>query len=66
VSLEQRPEWRDCWPGSDVGRIHAAAVELLDLKPDAILAMTPLTVAPLQQIRLRPASLPVSLDPAVT
>jgi ABC-type uncharacterized transport system substrate-binding protein len=36
--------------GTDVGRIRGAAVELLDLKPDAILAMTPLTVAPLQQL----------------
>ena len=38
------------WPGTDVGRIRTAAVELLDLKPDVILAMTPLTVAPLQQM----------------
>jgi putative tryptophan/tyrosine transport system substrate-binding protein len=38
------------WPGTDVGRIRAAAIELLDLKPDVILAMTPLTVAPLQQM----------------
>jgi putative ABC transport system substrate-binding protein len=38
------------WPGANVERIHDAAVELLDLKPDAMLAETALTVAPLQQL----------------
>jgi putative tryptophan/tyrosine transport system substrate-binding protein len=38
------------WPGSDVDRVRAAAVELLDLKPDAILAETSLAVAPLQRL----------------
>jgi putative tryptophan/tyrosine transport system substrate-binding protein len=38
------------WPGSDVDRVRTAAVELLDLKPDAILAETSLAVAPLQRL----------------
>jgi putative tryptophan/tyrosine transport system substrate-binding protein len=38
------------WPGSDVDRVRTAAVELLDLKPDAILAETSLAVAPLQSL----------------
>jgi putative ABC transport system substrate-binding protein len=38
------------WTGADVGRIRSAAVELVDLKPDAILADSALTVAPLQQM----------------
>jgi putative ABC transport system substrate-binding protein len=43
-----RTEYR--WAGTDVDRIRVAAGELLDLKPDAILAMTPLAVAPLRQM----------------
>jgi putative ABC transport system substrate-binding protein len=38
------------WPSADVSRIHRAANELVELKPDAILAETALTVAPLQQM----------------
>jgi putative ABC transport system substrate-binding protein len=38
------------WAGADVGRIRSAAAELIDLKPDAIVAQTALTVAPLQQM----------------
>jgi putative ABC transport system substrate-binding protein len=38
------------WAGTDAGRIRSAASELLDLKPDVILAASPLTVAPLQQM----------------
>jgi putative ABC transport system substrate-binding protein len=38
------------WAGPDAGRIQGAATEILILKPDAILAMSPLTVAPLQQM----------------
>ena len=38
------------WAGADVGRIRNAAAELIDLKPDAIVAQTALTVAPLQQM----------------
>jgi putative ABC transport system substrate-binding protein len=38
------------WPGADVGRIHSAATELVELQPDAILAETALTVAPLRQM----------------
>jgi ABC-type uncharacterized transport system substrate-binding protein len=38
------------WTGADVGRIRSAAAELIDLKPDAIVAQTALTVAPLQQM----------------
>jgi putative ABC transport system substrate-binding protein len=38
------------WAGADVGRIRSAAAELIDLKPDAIVAQTSLTVAPLQQM----------------
>jgi putative ABC transport system substrate-binding protein len=38
------------WAGADVGRIRSHAAELVDLKPDAILAPTALTVAPLQQM----------------
>ena len=43
-----RIEYR--WAGTDVDRIRGAAGELLDLRPDAILAMTPLAVAPLRQM----------------
>ena len=43
-----RIEYR--WAGTDVDRIRGAAGELLDFKPDAILAMTPLAVAPLRQM----------------
>jgi putative tryptophan/tyrosine transport system substrate-binding protein len=43
-----RIEYR--WAGTDVDRIRGAAAELLDFKPDAILAMTPLAVAPLRQM----------------
>jgi len=42
--------------GADVGRIRSAAAELVDLKPDAIVAQTALTVAPLQQMT---ASIPI-------
>jgi putative ABC transport system substrate-binding protein len=38
------------WAGADVGRIRSAAAELIDLKPDAIVAQTALTVAPLQRM----------------
>jgi putative ABC transport system substrate-binding protein len=38
------------WAGADVGRIRSAAAELIDLKPDAIVAQTALAVAPLQQM----------------
>jgi ABC-type uncharacterized transport system substrate-binding protein len=38
------------WAGADVGRIRSAAAELIDLKPDGIVAQTALTVAPLQQM----------------
>jgi putative tryptophan/tyrosine transport system substrate-binding protein len=38
------------WTGPDVARISSAAAELVDLRPDAILAMTPLTLVPLQQL----------------
>jgi putative ABC transport system substrate-binding protein len=38
------------WTGADVGSIRSAAAELVDLKPDAILAESALTVAPLQQM----------------
>jgi putative ABC transport system substrate-binding protein len=38
------------WAGADVGRICSAAAELIDLKPDAIVAQTALTVAPLQRM----------------
>ena len=38
------------WAGADVGRIRSAAAELIDLNPDAIVAQTALTVAPLQQM----------------
>jgi putative tryptophan/tyrosine transport system substrate-binding protein len=38
------------WAGDDVGRIHSAASELLDLKPDAILTQSALTLAPLRQM----------------
>jgi putative ABC transport system substrate-binding protein len=38
------------WAGADASRIRSAAFELVDLKPDAILAQTTLTVAPLRQI----------------
>jgi putative tryptophan/tyrosine transport system substrate-binding protein len=38
------------WAGADVGRIRSAAAELIDLKPDVILAESALTVAPLQQM----------------
>jgi putative ABC transport system substrate-binding protein len=38
------------WVGSDVGRIRSAAAEMIDFKPDAILAQTALTVAPLQKM----------------
>jgi putative ABC transport system substrate-binding protein len=37
------------WAGTEVGRIRSAAIELVDLKPDAILAESAFTVAPLQQ-----------------
>ena len=32
------------WTGTDAGRIRLAAGEFIELKPDAILAMSPLTV----------------------
>jgi putative ABC transport system substrate-binding protein len=38
------------WAGADVGRIRSAAAELIDFKPDAIVAQTALTVAPLQRM----------------
>jgi putative ABC transport system substrate-binding protein len=38
------------WPGADADRIHRAAVDLLDMKPDAILAETASTVAALQRL----------------
>jgi putative ABC transport system substrate-binding protein len=38
------------WGGADVGRIRSSAAELIGLKPDAVLANTALTVAPLQQM----------------
>jgi putative ABC transport system substrate-binding protein len=38
------------WAGADVGRIRSAAAELIDFKPDAIVAQTALAVAPLQQM----------------
>jgi putative ABC transport system substrate-binding protein len=38
------------WTGPDFGRIRSAATELLDLKPDAILTQSGLTLAPLQQL----------------
>jgi putative ABC transport system substrate-binding protein len=38
------------WCGSDVDRIRHAARELLELKPDAILAQSALTLQPLQQM----------------
>jgi ABC-type uncharacterized transport system substrate-binding protein len=44
------------WAGADVGRIRSAAAELIDLKPDAIVAQTALAVAPLQQMT---ASIPI-------
>jgi putative tryptophan/tyrosine transport system substrate-binding protein len=38
------------WCGADASHIHTAASELVDLKPDAILAQTALTLAPLRQM----------------
>jgi putative ABC transport system substrate-binding protein len=38
------------WAGSDVLGIRRAGVELIDLKPNVILAQTTLTLAPLQQL----------------
>lgn len=38
------------WPGPDVGHIQGAAAELVELRPDAILAQSALTLAPLQQL----------------
>jgi len=38
------------WCGADAGRIHSAVSELLDVKPDVILAQTALTLAPLRQM----------------
>jgi putative ABC transport system substrate-binding protein len=38
------------WVGADVERTRSAAAELIDLKPDAILAQSSLTVAPLRQM----------------
>jgi putative ABC transport system substrate-binding protein len=43
-----RIEYR--WGGADAGRIRTAAVELVDLKPDAILAQTALALAPLREL----------------
>ena len=38
------------WAGADSTRIRTGAAELVEMQPDAILAMTPLTLAPLQQL----------------
>jgi len=38
------------WAGADLTRIRTSAAELVEMHPDAILAMTPLTLAPLQQL----------------
>jgi putative tryptophan/tyrosine transport system substrate-binding protein len=38
------------WTGNDIGRIQSAASELVDLKPDAILAQSALALAPLRQM----------------
>jgi putative ABC transport system substrate-binding protein len=38
------------WPGADVASINSAAAELVELRPDAILAAGPLPVAALQRV----------------
>lgn len=38
------------WPGADAAHIRDAEVELISLKPDVILAQSPLTLAPLQRM----------------
>jgi putative ABC transport system substrate-binding protein len=38
------------WCGSDIERIRSAAQELVDLKPDAVVADSALTMGPLQQL----------------
>jgi putative tryptophan/tyrosine transport system substrate-binding protein len=38
------------WAGTDAVHIRSAAAELVELKPDAIIAVTPLGLAPLQQM----------------